>query len=159
MRTVAASAFATPLLFTGAAPAITPDPWALANRIAAHVRGPKFPHRRFGIRSYGAVGDGVTDCTAAIRTAIRACHQAGGDHVDVPEGRFRTGAVHLLSNVDLHVTAGATLLFSTDPKAYLPLVPTRFEGPGHGFNPRTSSSKRHRQRCSRHNLTPALVTA
>ncbi|WP_435830702.1 hypothetical protein [Nonomuraea fuscirosea] len=108
----------------------------------------------------------MTDCTAAIRTAIRACQQAGGGHVDVPEGRLRTGAVHPLSNVDPHVTAGATLLFSTDPKAYLPLVPTRFEGPGHGFNPRTSSSKTSPPTAlpsqpdagPRHDLTPAPVT-
>ncbi|MEV0383987.1 glycoside hydrolase family 28 protein [Nonomuraea sp. NPDC050643] len=109
------------------APAAT-DPWTRADHIAARVRAPRFPRRRFDIRAYGAAGDGVTDSTAAIRSAIRACHRAGGGHVDVPEGRFLTGAIHLLDNVDLHVTAGATLLFSTDPKAYLPLVLTRFEG-------------------------------
>jgi polygalacturonase len=36
--------------------------------------------------------------------------------------------VHLKSNVNLHVSEGATLKFSTDPRAYLPLVFTRFEG-------------------------------
>ncbi|GAA2824720.1 glycoside hydrolase family 28 protein [Nonomuraea rubra] len=127
VRAMALSAVVPLGLDAPAAQALS-DPWARANRIAAKVRGPRFPHRRFDIRKYGAVGDGVTDCTAAIRTAIRACHAAGGGHVDVPEGRFLTGAVHLLSNVDLHVAEGATLLFSTDPRAYLPLVLTRFEG-------------------------------
>ncbi|GAB2928859.1 glycoside hydrolase family 28 protein [Nonomuraea fastidiosa] len=112
----------------GASTAHPGAPWARANRIAARVRPPVFPHRRFDITRFGARGDGTTDCTAAIRAAIRACHEAGGGHVDVPEGRYLTGPIHLLDRVDLHVKEGATLLFSTDPGAYLPLVLTRFEG-------------------------------
>lgn len=46
----------------------------------------------------------------------------------VPRGRWATGAIHLLSRVDLHLEEGATLLFSTDPAAYLPVVRTRWQG-------------------------------
>jgi polygalacturonase len=105
-----------------------PNPWARAAYISAKVRGPRFPRRWFDITRFGAVGDGVTDCTAAIRRAIMACHRAGGGHVVVPAGRFLTGAIHLLSNVDLHVTGGARVLFSQNPAHYLPVVLTRFEG-------------------------------
>jgi unsaturated rhamnogalacturonyl hydrolase len=45
----------------------------------------------------------------------------------VPAGEWLTGAIHLLSNVNLHVAEGATLRFSTDPSHY-PLVFTRWEG-------------------------------
>jgi polygalacturonase len=45
-----------------------------------------------------------------------------------PEGTYRTGAIRLLSNVDLHVGAGAVIRFRQEPSAYLPLVPTRWEG-------------------------------
>jgi polygalacturonase len=38
----------------------------------------------------------------------------------VPPGQFFTGAIHLLSDVDLHLEAGSTILFSQDPNAYLP---------------------------------------
>ncbi len=40
---------------------------------------------------------------------------------------FSPAPIHLASNVNLHVGEGATLLFSTDPKDYLPVVYTRFE--------------------------------
>ena len=45
----------------------------------------------------------------------------------MPAGRFLTGAIHLKSNVELHVAEGATLLFDTNPASY-PLVFTRWEG-------------------------------
>ncbi|MGH3165132.1 MAG: glycoside hydrolase family 28 protein, partial [Trebonia sp.] len=70
----------------------------------------------------------MTDCTQAIATAIAACNQAGGGHVVVPAGTFLTGAVHLRSNVDLHLEQGSTLRFSTDPAAYLPAVYSRWGG-------------------------------
>ncbi|MDT0541815.1 MULTISPECIES: glycoside hydrolase family 28 protein [Streptomyces] len=99
-----------------------------ARRISESVTVPTFPDAWFPITAHGAVGDGVTDCTGAIDRAIKDCHAAGGGHVLVPEGRWATGAIHLLSGVDLHVARGATLLFSTDPAAYLPVVRTRWQG-------------------------------
>ena len=45
-----------------------------------------------------------------------------------PPGRFATGPIHLRSNVELHVSRDATLLFARDPRQYLPAVLTRFEG-------------------------------
>ena len=54
--------------------------------------------------------------------------QAGGGAVVVPKGRFVTGAVHLDSNVNLHLEDGAVLAFRPRPKDYLPVVFTRFEG-------------------------------
>ncbi|TWD75179.1 polygalacturonase [Kribbella amoyensis] len=102
------------------------SPWARAEYISAKVRGPRFPRRWFDITDYGAVPG--QDATDAIATAITACHRAQGGHVVVPAGNWPTGPIHLLSNVDLHVSEGATLLFSTDPTDYLPLVLTRFEG-------------------------------
>jgi polygalacturonase len=46
----------------------------------------------------------------------------------VPAGAFLTGAIHLRSNVNLHVTAGGTIRFHPDPAKYLPMVLTRWEG-------------------------------
>ena len=43
-------------------------------------------------------------------------------------GKWLTGAIHLASNVNLHVTEGATLLFSTEPEDYLSAVFVRWAG-------------------------------
>ena len=99
-----------------------------ADRIVASVRRPRFPGRVFPVTRFGAVGDGTTDCTQAFAAAIAACNRAGGGHVIVPPGQFFTGAIHLLSYVDLHLEAGSTILFSQDPNAYLPVVFTRWQG-------------------------------
>jgi polygalacturonase len=99
-----------------------------ADRIVASVRRPRFPRRAFPVTRFGGAGDGTTDCTQAFAAAIAACHRAGGGHVIVPPGQFFTGAIHLLSNVDLHLEAGSTILFSQDPSAYLPVVFTRWQG-------------------------------
>ena len=95
--------------------------------ILARIVPPTFPAREFVITRYGARGDGTTDCTEAFRRAIAACHDAGGGKVVVPPGDFLTGAIHLQSNVNLHLAKGATIRFSTDPEEYLPVVFTRYE--------------------------------
>jgi polygalacturonase len=102
--------------------------WGEADAILARIAPPRFPDRVFPVTTYGAVGDGVRDCTAAFKSAIAACAAAGGGRVLVPEGRFLTGAVHLRSRVELHVSEGATVAFSRDPRHYLPVVFSRWEG-------------------------------
>ncbi|HEX8560765.1 MAG TPA: glycosyl hydrolase family 28 protein [Pyrinomonadaceae bacterium] len=104
------------------------DPWARVPEILKRIKPPVFPKRDFDVTKHGAVADGRTDCAEAFRKAIAACHKAGGGRVVVPAGVFLTGPIHLLSNVNLHVSEGATVKFSQDPKAYLPLVFTRWEG-------------------------------
>lgn len=102
--------------------------WDLYPSILTRIKAPTFPNRDYPITKYGAVADGKTDATAAIALAIAECNRAGGGRVVIPEGKFLTGAIHLRSNVNLHVSENATLVFSTDPSKYLPVVLTRFEG-------------------------------
>ncbi|MFL6227192.1 MAG: glycoside hydrolase family 28 protein [Pyrinomonadaceae bacterium] len=102
--------------------------WDAVPAILARIKPPRFPARDFKITDYGALSGGTSDSTEAIRKAIAACHAAGGGRVVVPAGVFLTGAIHLQSNVNLYVSEGATLKFSTDPAKYLPVVYTRFEG-------------------------------
>ncbi|MFN2578196.1 MAG: glycoside hydrolase family 28 protein [Pyrinomonadaceae bacterium] len=97
-------------------------------QILNRIQAPVFPRRDFDIAKFGAHGDGQRDCTNAFRQAIEACNRAGGGRVVVPAGVFSSGAINLRSNVNLHVTKGATITFDRDPKKYLPLVFTRWEG-------------------------------
>jgi polygalacturonase len=101
--------------------------WSQLPAILSRIKPPTFPARDFVITAYGAVANG-SDSTEAIRKAIAACNAAGGGRVVVPAGTFHTGAVHLKSNVNLHISEGATLKFIADPAKYLPVVLTRFEG-------------------------------
>ena len=110
------------------AAATTAPAWSRLPDILARIAPPTFPDRTFAITNYGAKGDGVTDCTEAFRKAIDACSQAGGGKVVVPAGNYLTGAIHLKSNVDLDLVKDATVRFSTDPRSYLPVVFTRYEG-------------------------------
>jgi unsaturated rhamnogalacturonyl hydrolase len=102
--------------------------WDSVPDILARIKPPQFPDRDFVITEYSAVPGGSNDCTEAIRRTIDACHKAGGGRVVVPDGVFLTGAIHLLGNVNLYLSDGATLKFGTDPAQYLPVVLTRFEG-------------------------------
>jgi polygalacturonase len=102
-------------------------PWAEARRIVVRTRLPRFRKANFDVRRFGARGDGETDDTAAFAKAIRVCSASGGGHVIVSSGTYVTGAIHLKSNADLHLSSGATLSFSGDVSKY-PTVLTRYEG-------------------------------
>lgn len=102
--------------------------WHVCAKIAASIRPPRFPARSFSITAFGAIPEEQSDNTSALQAAIDDCHAAGGGRVIVPPGLWRTGALVLKSNVDLHLKKGATLSFSTDPAHYLPPVLTRWEG-------------------------------
>ncbi len=105
--------------------------WESYPAVLARIKAPEFPARDFVITEFGAKPDGASDASDAIREAIAACHAAGGGRVVVPQGTFLTGAIHLLSNVNLHVSEGATLLFDAAPERMAknyPVVFTRWEG-------------------------------
>ncbi|MCW1306136.1 MAG: glycoside hydrolase family 28 protein [Candidatus Parvarchaeota archaeon] len=94
----------------------------------SNIKPPLFSNKDFSIIQFGGVGDGITDCTQAFSKSIKACHESGGGRVVVPSGKFLTGPIHLLSNVNLHLEKGAEIIFKTDPSAYLPLVLVSWEG-------------------------------
>jgi Glycosyl hydrolases family 28 len=74
--------------------------------------------RTYNVRDFGAKGDGQTLDTAAIQSAIDACAADHGGTVLIPAGMFLIGTIELKSNVTLHISAGGTLLGTTDGTQY-----------------------------------------
>jgi polygalacturonase len=93
---------------------------------------PVIPDRSFNLTDFGAAGDnGATDSTGAFQRAIAAVEQAGGGTLVVPaaKGAYFTGPIDLCSSINLHVEAGATILFSPEfaiykggPRGFRPLI-------------------------------------
>jgi polygalacturonase len=98
-----------------------------SERVLASVDLPDIPDVRYRLTDYGAVGDGTFLNTDAFRAAMAACVEAGGGVVVVPAGVWLTGPIRLRSKVNLHVEAGALVLFSRNYDDY-PLVMTSYEG-------------------------------
>jgi polygalacturonase len=87
------------------------------------------------VRDFGAIADGKSNDTQAIREAIDHCVERGGGTVYFPPGAYRSATIHLHSNMTLYADSGATTLFSDDFDDYPP-VRTRWEGiECYGFSP------------------------
>lgn len=81
----------------------------------------------FIITDFGAELGNKELNTLAFAKAIAEAGKEGG-RVLVPKGEWLCGKIHLKSRVNLHLEEGATILFSEDPKDYLPPVETSWEG-------------------------------
>jgi hypothetical protein len=84
---------------------------------------PVIPTAIFDVTAYGAVGDGVTDNTAAIQAAIAAANTAGGGTVEFPPAAsaYLSGPITLSSNTNFQIDAGAVLQalpFGTYPRSF-----------------------------------------
>src|SRR5690606_13264371 len=104
------------------------DPWAKAEEIRSQIKAPTFKNKNYLITDFGASTDSTILSTKAFEKAIQICAADGGGRVVVPKGTFLTGAIHLKSNVNLHLEDGAKILFSRNPDDYLPVVFSRWEG-------------------------------
>lgn len=101
------------------------NPFKQMKKVLRAIHEPKFPNREYQMLDYYNGTDSLY--TAAINEAINTCSKQGGGHVIIPDGTWKTGPIRLKSNVDLHLSDKAHLLFSTDPRIF-PTVLTREEG-------------------------------
>ncbi|HMD54758.1 MAG TPA: glycoside hydrolase family 28 protein, partial [Phycisphaerae bacterium] len=75
----------------------------------------------FNVKNFGATGDGKTLDSPAINKAIDACAAAGGGTVYIPAGTYLSGSIHMKSNINLYIDAGAMILGAAqDLHAYDP---------------------------------------
>jgi polygalacturonase len=75
--------------------------------------------------TYGAIGDGVTDNTVAIQTAINNCAAAGGGIVTLSKlsgqaGTYLISPIQLKSHIVLQLNAGVTVQGTNDETKYTP---------------------------------------
>ena len=89
---------------------------------------PGFPEKSVNIVDFGAKQGSEFKNTEAINKAIKQLSASGGGTVMVPSGKWLTGPIVLLSNINLHLEEGAELIFSQDFNDYLPAVLTNWEG-------------------------------
>ena len=61
--------------------------WIDAGHIDVHKPSPE-PQRRLDVRAFGAVGDGIVDCTRAVRAALDEASRSGGGTVYFARGRY-----------------------------------------------------------------------
>jgi len=91
------------------------------------VLEPGFNNYSVSITDFDAVGDGQTLNTNAFAKAIKQVSEKGGGCVLVPRGVWLTGPIILKSNINLHVKAGALIIFTKNKDLY-PLIESNFEG-------------------------------
>jgi len=111
--------------------------WAMVDEIVNHIELPNIIDKSYKITDFGAVSNGITDARPSILSAIDHAVQHGGGKVIIPKGTWLSnGPIVLQSGINLHLSEGATLLFSTNTDDYLPVVKKRWEGTEvYGYSP------------------------
>ncbi len=93
--------------------------------IEASIKAPTFKDKVF--KPAIKTSNTAAKNQAAINKAIQKASEKGGGKVIIPAGTYMTGAITLLSDVNLVLEKGAVLKFAFEPELY-PLVYTRYEG-------------------------------
>lgn len=105
------------------------DRIALRDSILKAVNGAQIPQRKISISQFGAKGDSATNCYRAFVKAMRYAQKNGPVRIVIPEGVWLVGGpIHLVSGVTLEISKNAKLMFTGQPKNYLPAVSTSWEG-------------------------------
>ena len=93
------------------------------------------PQKSLSILDFGAVGDGVVDNTRAFNNAIEQADKNNGGKIVVGAGTYLTGPIHLKSNINLHLEAGAVIVFNDNFEDW-PAIRSRWEGVEcYGYSP------------------------
>ena len=104
-------------------------PSAKVDSIVKRIQIPVIPSYQINVLKLGAKGDSITDNKKAFDKAMALCKKNNGGIIIVPKGIYKiNGPIHFVSNVNLKIEKGAKIKFSDNPKDYLPMVLTSWEG-------------------------------
>jgi polygalacturonase len=107
----------------------TDFPSAKVDSIVKRIQIPVIPSYQINVLKLGAKGDSVTDNKKIFDKAMALCKKNNGGIIVVPKGIYKiNGPIHFVSNVNLKIEKGAKIKFSDNPKDYLPMVLTSWEG-------------------------------
>ena len=73
----------------------------------------------YNIVKFGAIGNGIHLNTKEINQAIIECNKNGGGTILIPKGKFLTGTITLLSNVNIKLESGAEIIGSKKISDYM----------------------------------------
>jgi polygalacturonase len=98
---------------------------------------PKISATVLQISAFGAKGDSIHDNKSSFDKAMQESKANGGAKIVVTPGIYIiNGPIHFVSNTTLELQKGAKLIFGTNAKDYLPVVPTSWEGTFlHNYSP------------------------
>lgn len=103
--------------------------WDKVDKIIAGIKLPAIPSTQLSITDFGTLEELTSNIKPYLDKAIEKCSSLGGGKIIIPKGEyFSKGPIHLKSNINLHFEDGVVIKFSNDPKDYLPVVFTRWEG-------------------------------
>jgi polygalacturonase len=104
-------------------------PSAKVDSIVSRIQLPVIPSYQINVLKLGAKGDSITNNKAFFDKAMALCKKNNGGTIIVPKGIYKiNGPIHFVSNVNLRIEKGAKIKFSDNPKDYLPMVLTSWEG-------------------------------
>ena len=72
------------------------------------------------VKALGAKGDGASDDTEFLQSAIMVCPEGG--RILIPEGEYFTRPLFLKSNISIELSKGAEIIADTD-RAHFPILP------------------------------------
>ena len=97
--------------------------------IVNRIQLPQIPSFKIAVTKLGAKGDSISDAKPAFDKAMALCKKNNGGTIVVSKGVYTlNGPIHFVSNVNLLIEKGAKIRFSDNPKDYLPMVLTSWEG-------------------------------
>ncbi len=78
----------------------------------------RIPLPIFNVCDFGIISDGITLNTSAFQSLIDECSNSGGGTLYFPPGDFLTGTFQIKNNVNIYISAGATIWGSKDRNDY-----------------------------------------